>query len=227
MKPLIGIVSRVEYPGKTKKYCFNLSYRAKLLELGVDVIGILPPQTVDHTTLQIGEQPDLTEEDKETVRRQLDLCDGILLPGGFKTNKYDRYIIDYIIENDIPTLGICLGMQQLSNYKREMFQNEKNESEVQHINEDNTCTHEIDIVKDTKFHSIVNKDNAVVNSRHNYHILPNENFVNSAYAKDGYIEAIEMPEKKFILGVQFHPEDMDDDTSLSIFNAFIDAARKK
>ena len=226
MKPLIGIVSRVEYPGKTQKYCFNLRYKTRLVDHGVDLIGILPPQNVDHTTLQIDEQPDLTENDKEFIRRQIDLCDGILLPGGFKTNKYDRYIIDYLIEKDIPTLGICLGMQQLSNYKREVFQNEKNDSEIVHVNDDNTCTHEIDIVKGTKFYSIINKENIVVNSRHNYHIIPNDNFVNAAFAKDGYIEAIEMPNKKFIVGVQFHPEDMDDENANNIINSFIEACKK-
>ena len=226
MKPLIGIVSRVEYPGKTGKYTFNYEYKNKLLNYGVDVIGILPPQAVDHTSLEYKDQPDLTEEDKEMIRRQIDLCDGVLLPGGFKTNKYDRYIIDYLIESDKPTLGICLGMQQLSNYKRDYFQNEKNDSNIMHKNEDNTCTHEIDIIKDTKLHSIINNDSIIVNSRHFYHIIPNELFINSSFAKDGYIESIEMPSKKFIVGVQWHPEDMNDENSDNLFKEFVNACSK-
>ena len=125
MKPLIGIVSRVEYPGNTGKYAFNYQYKNRLLKYGVDVIGILPPQMVNHTCLKYDEQPDLTEEDKEMIRRQIDLCDGVLLPGGFKTNKYDRYIVEYLIESDKPTIGICLGMQQLSGYGKEALMNEK------------------------------------------------------------------------------------------------------
>ena len=226
MKPLIGIVSRVEYPGETGKYAFNYQYKNKLLNYGVDLIGILPPQAVDHTSLEYKDQPDLTEDDKEMIRRQIDLCDGVVLPGGFKTNKYDRYIIDYLIESDKPTLGICLGMQQLSNYKREVFENVKNDSNVVHRNEDNTCTHDIDIVKDTKFYNIINKESIVVNSRHFYHIKPNENFINSSYAKDGYIESIEMPNKKFIVGVQWHPEDLNDENSDKLFKEFIKACSK-
>ena len=226
MKPLIGIVARVEYPGNTEHYVFKDTYREKLLKYDVDIIGILPPQIVDHTSSKYNEQPDLTDEDKEMIKRQIDLCDGIILPGGFKTNKYDRYIIDYLIESDKPTLGICLGMQQLSNYKRDMFLNEKNDSNVEHKHGDETAYHDIDIVKDTKLYSIINKETINVNSRHLYHIISNDNFVNSSFTKDGYIESIEMNDKKYIVGVQWHPEDMDDDNTDNLFNSFIAACKK-
>ena len=114
-------------------------------------------------------------------------------------------------------------MQQLANYGREKFENAPNESNVIHKNDDDTCMHDVDIVKDTKLYNIINKDNINVNSRHFYHIIPNELFVNSAYAKDGYIEAIEMTNKKFIVGVQWHPEDLNDDNSDALFNTFADA----
>lgn len=225
MKPLIGIVSRVEYPGNTGKYVFNKEYKIRMLKYGVDLIGILPPQEIDHTSTKYDEQPDLTEEDKDMLKRQIDLCDGILMTGGFKTNKYDRFIIDYIVEKDKPFLGICLGMQQLSGYNKEILENEKNESNIEHRNEDNTCTHEIDIVKGTKLYSIINKENIIVNSRHFYHIKPNDKLINSSYAKDGYIESIEMPDKKFIMGVQWHPEDLADENSDNLFKAFVAACK--
>ena len=46
----------------------------------------------------------------------------------------------------------------------------------------------------------------MVNSRHNYHITSSGIHVASALAEDGVIEAIESTNKKFHLGVQWHPE---------------------
>lgn len=226
MKPLIGIVARVEYPGNTKKYCFNHIYRERLLGFGADLLGILPPQQIDHTSTKYDEQPDLTDEDKEMIIRQIKMCDGVVLTGGFKTNKFDRFIVDYLIENDIPTLGICLGMQQLSNYGREVFVNEPNDSSVMHRTDDDTCVHDITIEKDTKLYEIIKKEKINVNSRHFYHIVPNELFINSSHTEDGYIESIEMQNKKFIIGVQWHPEDIYDENTDNLFNSFIAACRK-
>lgn len=226
MRPLIGIVSRVEYPGNNGKYVFNNSYRKRLLKYDVDILGILPPQEIDHTKTRYDEQPDLSERDKEILIRQINMCDGIILPGGFKTNKYDRFIVDYLIDNDIPTLGICLGMQQLSGYKKEILKNDKNESSVEHSNENDTCTHEVEIVEGTILYNIIKNNKIIVNSRHSYHIKPNDLFTNSAFSSDGYIESIELKDKKFIIGVQWHPEDIYDENSESIFNTFIDACKK-
>ena len=45
------------------------------------------------------------------------LCDGIILTGGDILCKLDYKLIDYLYKNDIPTLGICLGMQLMGLYK--------------------------------------------------------------------------------------------------------------
>jgi putative glutamine amidotransferase len=50
----------------------------------------------------------------------------------------------------------------------------------------------------------------------------------SGQAPDGIIEAIEgIHEGRFILGVQWHPEEFDDEQSQAIFGAFIAAARER
>lgn len=226
MRPLIGILSRVEYPGNTGKYVFNNPYRERFLKYDVDLMGILPPQSIDHTSTKYDEQPDLTDRDKEMIIRQISICDGVILPGGFKTNKYDRFIVDYLIDNDIPTLGICLGMQQLSGYKKEILENDKNESNIVHSNEEGTATHEVELVKGTKLQNIIGKDKITVNSRHSYHIKPNDLFTNSSFAEDGYIESIELPNKKFVIGVQWHPEDIYDENAELLINTFIDVCKK-
>ena len=50
-----------------------------------------------------------------------------------------------------------------------------------------------------------------------------------AISQDGYIEAIEDPNKKFFLGVQWHPESMIDydNKQNNLFKYFISACNKK
>src|SRR5574344_2159381 len=48
------------------------------------------------------------------IDKVLKLCDGLLLPGGVDVTSTDKYICEYAIKNDIPILGICLGMQVMS-----------------------------------------------------------------------------------------------------------------
>ncbi len=226
MKPLIGIIGRVEYPGGMHKLIVNEANRIRLLEMGADILMILPPQRIDYGDIKFGDQPILTDEEKEMLIREINLCDGIYLPGGFKLNIYDRFIADYVIEHDIPTLGVCLGMQILSNYKRENVWNEKNDSKIEHKQPDVDYVHSVKINKDSKLYNIVQKEEFMVNSRHGYHIVENDNFDNVAFSDDGYIEAIEMKDKKYIIGVQWHPENLKDEESYNIYKAFIDACRR-
>ena len=221
MKPLIGIVARVEYPGGTHKLVLNDEYRRKLISRGADVTLILPHGLIDYGDVPSKEQEPLTEDEKASIIRQIMNCDGILMPGGFKTNKFDLFIMEYAIENDIPILGICLGMQILSFYKREEISNEKNDTSINHCMEDMTYVHQITVDKKSKLYSIVKEEQFLVNSRHNYHIKENTNFDVVAYAPDGIPEAIEMKDKKFVIGVQWHPEGLNDEQSNRLFDNFI------
>ena len=224
MKPTIGIVARVEYPGETNKLVFQEKYRQAVIKSGGLPLGILPPQLIDYTITKTKDQEELTQDEKEMLIKQIKICDGILLPGGFKINKYDMFIIEYAIENDIPVLGICLGMQTMSNYKRENIMNEKNDSFIEHMVEEGFA-HKVTLDKTSKLYSILKNDNIMVTSRHNYHIIPNDNYVVTSVSDDNYIESIEMPNKKFIIGVQWHPEGLEDEYSIRLFESFIDSCK--
>lgn len=221
MKPLIGIVARVEYPGGTHKLVINDEYRRKLISRGADVTLILPHGLIDYGDVPSKEQTPLTPDEEASIIRQINQCDGILMPGGFKTNNFDLFIMDYCIRNDIPCFGICLGMQILSFYKKEEIANDKNETEINHCVEDVDYVHEVTIDKNSKLYSIIGEEKFMVNSRHNYHAKDNPLFDNVAYAPDGILEAIEMKDKKFIIGVQWHPEGLDDENSNKLFDYFI------
>ncbi len=46
-----------------------------------------------------------------------------------------------------------------------------------------------------------------------------------AKAPDNVVEALELPGKRFVLAVQWHPEDRTDGLDAKLFDAFRDAAR--
>ena len=50
---------------------------------------------------------------KDNVKRKLDGCDGIIVPGGFGKRGIEGMIVtaEYCRKNKVPYLGICLGMQ--------------------------------------------------------------------------------------------------------------------
>jgi putative glutamine amidotransferase len=91
-----------------------------------------------------------------------------------------------------------------------------------HISNKN-YVHNINIMKNSKLGSIINKENILVNSRHKEYITKTDlNIV--AYSSDGLIEAIEDTDKKFFIGVQWHPESLKNDLySKLLFDAFINS----
>lgn len=226
MKPVIGMVARVEYPGETGKLVMNERYRKIVIEYGGNPILIMPPQNIDYTKTKYDDQEELTSEEKEMLITQIKFCDGIIMTGGFKINKFDRFISEYATDNDIPLLGICLGMQIMANYKKKLWI-VKNDSYIIHKREEGDCFHKISLDKKSKLYEIMKEDRLLVNSRHYYHTEPNDNYDIVAVTDDHYIEAIEMKNKRFNIGVQWHPEDMDDEYSDRLFKKFFSECKRK
>ena len=132
--------------------------------------------------------------------------DGMLFPGGNKFTPYDRYLLERCIDRDIPVLGICLGMQMISCYQKDVNLI-KNETDINHKQEsDEELTHKVKIKRDTLLYEILKQDEIMVNSFHNYHCEDNNLFKVNAISEDNIIEGIELSNKKFILGIQWHPE---------------------
>lgn len=147
----------------------------------------------------------------------LDICDGFIVPGGITWNDVDVKIIKYVFKTNKPLLGICAGMQALANIDTFI----DNTIKVDNHNVPNEeYVHEISI-NDGILKNILNKDKIKVNSRHNYMIEPKSYFKIDAVSYDGIIEAISFPEFKFIMGLEWHPEDMDDENQNKIFKYFI------
>jgi putative glutamine amidotransferase len=85
--------------------------------------------------------------------------------------------------------------------------------------------HAVYIEKGNQLYHIIQSDSMMVNSYHHQGIKTlSEHLLPVATAEDGLIEAVAMPEKKFVLAVQWHPEfnyHLDDDN----FRLFVEFVR--
>jgi putative glutamine amidotransferase len=157
--------------------------------------------------------------DFSRVEEGIKLCDGIILPGGEKTYDIDLKIARYLYENNIPTLGICLGMQIIAKTfdgNMDYLKDNKHQSNKIYV-------HQVNIKDNSKLKSILKDNKIMVNSRHNEYII-NTNLDIVAISDDYIIEAVEDKSKRFFIGVQWHPESINNDLySKRLFDAFIDS----
>lgn len=150
----------------------------------------------------------------------LDLCDGFIIPGGNTWNGVDVKVLKYAMKHNKPLLGICAGMQAIANINTFMDHTIKVDSDINHYVPNEEYVHEINI-NEGILKDIIGKNKISVNSRHHDTII-NENFFKvEARSDDGIIEAISLNGYKFIFGVQWHPEDMDDIDQDKLFKYFI------
>lgn len=194
---VIGIVA-------TEQYFDNKSYEAivrnnlKYLDGKCSYIGLIMYDNKSHFDTNI-----------------LDMCDGVIFQGGTYIYPYHFEILNYCINNNIPVLGICMGMQIMG-----LYANNQSEDDLIKIDNHYNMEHLININKECVLHRLYG-DNLIVNSRHNYSLeYVNEPFIIGAKSNDNIIECIEwIDDEHFVLGIQFHPEDLDNMNKL--YNYFI------
>lgn len=225
-RPIIGIVARPDWNGDhVSSQVVYEYYRKAICECGGNPILILPPQLLDYNEVPLRETPPLTEEEQRMIRQVVSLCDGILMPGGDRIYYYDDYIYEYSLEQNMPILGTCMGLQIM--VKHHMPQSlQKIESSINHKQWNIPYVHDVVVESDSMLYSIVGEEKIPVNSYHTYQVI-DTNLRVSATAVDGVIEAVEIPEKDFVLGVQWHPEKiMQEPSSRKIIEAFIEACKR-
>lgn len=194
-------------------------------------------------------------EDETRIKQQVDSIDALLLTGGDDIDPslfsedphqnlgniepgrdaYEMRLIEYALEQDKPILAICRGAQILNIYAGgTMYQDIYGQIDgevIQHTQNAprDYLSHTINIEYNSKLHSIIGETAVKTNSFHHQanKEVP-DGYIISARSNDGIIEAIEHTEKKFVFGLQWHPEGSfnNDSTSQKIFNKFIEAASK-
>ena len=224
VKPIIGIIGNEDYSylNRNSIGVFE-NYRKAIIKYGGVPILILPPQEINYHETSTKNNLNLNEDEKQILIAQIKLCNGIVIPGGHKIFKYHKFICDYCNKNNLPLLGICMGMQTMCDYNNDNL-NIKIENEL-HKSEDD-YVHKVEIKKNSKLFDILNEKEILVNSFHNYKV-PNSGSYEISATCDDVIEAIEKKEDLFNIGLQWHPEkNYDKDlNSKKIFISFIEAAK--
>ena len=221
IRSIIGIVGRL-YSGESNIICVEEIRIAVTKFDGIPIL-ILPVDKEDLSYKNL-----YSEEDIKDLERVLNLCDGFILPGGDTWYRLDEVVIDYAIRRDKPLLGICLGMQVLSKVlsggKEIAYDNTiKNNTLINHLEPNKDYVHSVIIDKNSKLYSIIGEEKIWVNSRHSYHVPELDNTLICARSSDGLIEGVELKDKKFIIGVQWHPEsNLEDKHSKKLFKSFFD-----
>lgn len=173
----------------------------------------------------------------DNVAETLAGCDGLLVPGGFGNRGIEGKIATahYARTNNVPYLGICLGMQiaviEFARYvcgltdanSGEFDENSNNKvidfmpDQNAEINKGGTLrlgAYPCKIVSGTKMEECYKASEISERHRHRYEfnndyrdIMTEKGLVISGTSPDGHIvETVEIPENKFYVGVQFHPE---------------------
>ncbi len=148
----------------------------------------------------------------------INMCSGFIFPGGSEITDIDKEIMKYAYNNDIPTLGICLGCQIMG----ATFEGTLTTNENFHQSQDE-YVHEVTIDKNSKLYEIIKKETIKVNSRHSYCL--NNTKLNKVASSD-VIEAIEDKNKPFFIGIQWHPETIIDENTNNLFNYFFKIIKK-
>lgn len=160
-----------------------------------------------------GGDPILIDEDNI---HQLKECDGILLTGGYTKGPLDDYLIRYALENKLPLLGICQGMQSMAMYNA----NIRLLPVTGHYTKEDP--HPVYLEKSC-LSNLLQTNKIYVNSYHHEQVKESNIFTIVGRSEDGVVEAVENKNHSFQVGVQWHPERMIlyDDISNKIFEGFM------
>ena len=175
-------------------------------------------------------------------------CDGLLLPGGgdmdpkfygqeripacgepnLLRDSAEPPLLRAFLAADKPVLAICRGIQVMNVVLGgDLYQDIKPFTHVPH-NDHWGKVHTVTVRHGTKLSAILGQDTVLVNSQHHQavnKVAPGMTL--AALSEDGIVEAIEKPDAKFCIGVQWHPEWLSavDPAMQGLFNAFVAACK--
>lgn len=237
MRPLIGVPCGGKLRSKYRRFCMGKSY-CRALHVAGGAPVLLPLLDGDEALLDIYQR-----------------LDGLLLAGGgdiaphhFGETRFARLrrvdpprdraellLARQAVKDDLPVLAICRGIQVLNVASGGTLYQDISVQIPHALRHDfhpehsrNYLGHEVCTQPGTRLAGILGGERFGVNSFHHQSIkgvAPGLQV--TAYAPDGVIEAVEAQGNRFVIGVQWHPEDLIDDNPRmrQLFEAFSEEAR--
>lgn len=178
------------------------------------------------------------------IEELLERADGILLSGGGDIepaltgdipddesrgqvsrarDEFEFELVRKAVERDMPVLGICRGMQVIGGaFGGHIIQHMEGHMQTE---PKNVPSHAVTIAENSLLFKITQTRSMKVNSFH--HQAVGEGFLGkiTAVSADGFAEALEIADKSFVLGIQWHPELLTESIeNLNIFKRFTEAA---
>jgi putative glutamine amidotransferase len=136
------------------------------------------------------------------------------------------------LERDMPLLAICRGMQVLNIACGGSLTQDIPSAIPAAANHDvkepkNAVAHPVRIAPGSRVAALLGRTSADVNSRHHQAVhTPGPGLVVTATAPDGIVEAVEKPDARFCVGVEWHPENFVESGEFEgLFRGLIVAAR--
>lgn len=237
-RPLIGYATRSGITGvgyTSPRFANNESYARAIVDHGG--VPVMIPSVGD----------------EEVIGAVYDLLDGLLLTGGPdvdptrygaerhpKTDDGDTalehaevYLAERALQDGLPIFAICRGIQCLNVVGGgTLYQDVTDEfnTPIMHPSDAlgrSYLAHPVTIEAGSRLARALDAAEIEVNSLHHQavrDIAPG--FTVTARAPDGLIEAIERPDRPFVVGVQWHPEELyrADESWSNLFRAFVSAA---
>lgn len=237
--PLVGVTAATASDSRgVERASLNLSYLCAIEAAGAVPLVLTPGMA------------------REQLEAALGRCAGLVLTGGgdVAPERYGQARHESIIgvsaardtlefaaieaaeRAGMPVLAICRGMQVLNvALGGSLVQDIPSmvEGALAHSVQEprHGPAHGVEVEAGSRLAGIVAGTRVEVNSRHHQAIERlGEGLVVTARAADGIIEAVEAPGRRFVVGVQWHPEDMAGHPGIGesadrLFAALVDAAR--
>jgi len=240
-RPIIGITTQTleAVPGELPR-CWVMSQRYVDVLTSVGAIPWVIPLTTDMSTL----------------RALYERLDGVFLPGGVDMDpdqysesrlpvcgvidpdrdRVEVALVRWAMAERKPVLAVCRGVQVLNVAAGgTLYQDlaEWCEAAIKHDywpmepRQRRDLVHEVHIEAGTQLASIIGAGATTVNSMHHQGIKQlAPGLVVNARAPDGLIEGVEGRDESYLLGVQWHPEELveSDPAMRRLFESFIEAA---
>lgn len=237
IKPIIGITASTELDGKEYKVHQD-HVRAVIHAGGIPIL--LPYLTEEINVIRVMQQIDGLyatggyDIDPTLFNEEPHPDLGAIIP---ERDAFEVMLMTKMLEEKKPILGVCRGCQILNIVVGgDMYQDIYEQTSQPLLQHDQKApaghgSHFVDVVKDSLLYRLTHRERLKVNSRHHQanRFVP-DSFLISAQSSDGMIEAIESKKHDFVLGVQWHPENMlavKDVASIQIFKGFIAACEER